>query len=220
MSPASTPEEQAIRHAQQAADEIHQRIGRLGADELDLMFRQSRSHNGWLDQSISDSLIHELYDILKMGPTSMNCCPARFVFIRTAEGKQRLLPALNPGNVDKTLSAPVVVIIAYDLEFPDRLAELFPHTDARRFFDGKPAHIETTAFRNGTLQGAYLMLAARALGLDCGPMSGFDNQKLDEIFFSGTQIKSNFLCGLGHGDSNKLFQRLPRLSFSQACELA
>jgi len=211
--------QQAIGQAQNAAASLHERIPQLGNDELDLLFLQARSHNGWLDEPVTDQQLQDLYDILKMGPTSMNCSPARFVFVRSAEGRERLRPTLSPGNVDKTMTAPVIVIIGYDLDFHEQLPQLFPHTDARRFFVGKPEHAATTAFRNGTLQGAYLLLAARALGLDCGPMSGFDHHKLDAEFFASTRIKSNFLCGLGRGDSRKLFQRHPRLGFSQACEL-
>lgn len=211
--------ELAIQQARQDAAALHGRVEQLGGDELDLLFRQARSQNGWLDEAVNDQQLHELYDLLKMGPTSMNCSPARFVFIRSAEGKERLRPALSPGNIEKTMAAPVIVIIGYDLAFTELLPQLFPHTDGRRFFEGKPEHTATTAFRNGTLQGAYLMLAARSLGLDCGPMSGFDHQKVDAGFFAGSSIKSNFLCGLGRGDSRKLFQRHPRLSFEQACEL-
>jgi 3-hydroxypropanoate dehydrogenase len=219
MSSAPPLDELAIQKAQQAADDLHLRVAPLGEAELDLLFLQARSHNGWKDDAVSDEQLQRLYEIVRMGPTSMNCSPARFVFIRSAEGKQRLLPALNKGNVEKTLAAPVVVIIGYDLDFPDRLAQLFPHTDGKRFFVDKPEHTEKTAFRNGTLQGAYLLLAARAMGLDCGPMSGFDHAVVDAEFFAGTAIKSNFICAMGVGDSSKLFQRHPRLSFSQACEL-
>jgi 3-hydroxypropanoate dehydrogenase len=212
-------DERAIKEARQAAEQLHQRVGALGPDQLDLLFLQARSHNGWLDEPVSDELLLKLYDIVKMGPTSMNCSPARFVFIRSAEGRERLRPALSAGNVEKTITAPVVVIIGYDPAFTEHLPQLFPHTDARRFFTGKPEHTEVTAFRNGTLQGAYLLMAARSLGLDCGPMSGFDHAKLDAEFFAGTSIKTNFICAMGRGDSSKLFQRHPRLSFSQACEL-
>ena len=192
----------------------------LDVNGRDLLFRKARSQNGWLDENVSDEQLRELYALLKMGPTSMNCCPARFVFIKSKEGRERLRPAINPGNLEKTLSAPVVVIIAYDLEFYNQLPFLFPHTDARRFFAGKEEHAEITAVRNGTLQGAYLIMAARAVGLDCGPMSGFKNALVDAEFFAGTTIKSNFLCGLGHGDESKLFPRHPRLAFDQACEIA
>lgn len=220
MSSAHSLDELAIQKAQLAAEDLHRRVAPLDESQLDLLFLQARSHNGWKDEAVSDEQLQRLYDIVRMGPTSMNCSPARFVFIRSDEGKQRLLPALSQGNREKMLSAPVVVIIGYDLDFPALLPQLFPHTDARRFFVGRPEHVEVTAFRNGTLQGAYLMIAARALGLDCGPMSGFDHEKVDAEFFAGTSIKSNFICALGRGDSSKLFQRHPRLNFSQACELA
>lgn len=221
MSPSeSTMDEAAVVAAQHAADALHERAGPLHAAGLDLLFREARSHNGWLDSPVSDEQLHELYELVKMGPTSMNCCPARFVFIRTEEGRQRLRPAINPGNLAKTLGAPVIVIVAYDLEFFRELPTLFPHTDAQRFFAGKEEHAAITAMRNGTMQGAYLIFAARALGLDCGPMSGFNNAMVDAEFFPGSSIRSNFLCGLGRGDSSKLFQRHPRLSFKQACELA
>ena len=220
MSSGHSPGELEIQKAQQAADDLHRRVAPLGQAELDLLFLQARSHNGWNDDAVSDEQLQSLYDIVRMGPTSMNCSPARFVFIRSGEGKQRLLPALSKGNIEKTLAAPVIVIIGYDLDFPAQLPQLFPHTDAKRFFAGKPEHTETTAFRNSTLQGAYLLIAARAMGLDCGPMSGFDHGIIDAEFFADTSIKSNFICAMGRGDSSKLFQRHPRLSFSQACELA
>lgn len=192
----------------------------LTRDAIARLFLDARSQNGWLDRPVPDELLARLYDIARMGPTSTNCSPARFVFIRTSEGKARLRPALSPGNVEKTMTAPVVVVIGYDLAFVERLPQLFPHRDARPAFTGRPDHVHTTAFRNGSLQGAYLMLAARALGLDCGPMSGFDAEKVDATFFAGTATKTNFICGLGYGDSSKLFPRLPRLGFDEACRLA
>lgn len=220
MGPADyTIDQAAVAAARRAADVLHEQVHALDEEGLDLVFREARSHNGWLDSPVSDEQLHELYELLKMGPTSMNCCPARFVFIRSEEGRQRLRPAINQGNLAKTLAAPVIVIVAYDLEFFRKLPILFPHTDAQKFFAGKEEHAAITAIRNGTLQGAYLIFAARALGLDCGPMSGFNNAMVDAEFFPGSSIRSNFLCGLGRGDSSKLFQRLPRLSFSQACEL-
>lgn len=219
MSSGHSLGEPEIQDARQAADDLHRRVAPLGEAELDLLFLQARSHNGWKGDAVSDEQLQSLYNIVRMGPTSMNCSPARFIFIRSDEGKQRLLPALSKGNIEKTLAAPVIVIIGYDLDFPEYLPQLFPHTEAKRFFAGKPEHTETTAFRNSTLQGAYLLIAARAMGLDCGPMSGFDHAKVDAEFFSGTAVRSNFLCAIGVGDSSKLFQRHPRLSFSQACEL-
>lgn len=192
----------------------------LSPDALDVVFRTARTQNGWLDKPVSDSKLQELYELLKHGPTSMNTCPARFVFLRTPEAKARLLPSLAPGNVDKTKAAPVCVIVGYDLRFYDKLLTLFPHRpEARAIFEGKQALIESTAFRNGSLQGAYLIVAARALGLDCGPMSGFDAAKVNSEFFADGNIAVNFLCNLGYGDSREVFDRLPRPSFDEACSL-
>jgi 3-hydroxypropanoate dehydrogenase len=182
-----------------------------------LLFNEARTHNGWTDQPVSDDTLRELYDLLKMAPTSANCSPARFLFLRSAQSRIRLSSALLPGNLEKTLAAPVTVIVAYDLSFHEQLPRLFPHADARSWFVGNEELIRKTAFRNGTLQGAYMMLAARAVGLDCGPMSGFDNVKVDEEFFAGTSWRSNFLCNLGHGDPSKLFPRSPRFQFEDAC---
>lgn len=190
---------------------------------IDTIFRNARSQNGWREQPVSDERLKEVYDLMKWGPTSVNCSPARVVFVRSEEGKSKLKSALAPGNVDKSMAAPVVAIVAYDTEFYEKLPQLFPHNPAvKDWFDGeaKAAFAEKTAFRNGTLQGAYLIIAARAAGLDCGPMSGFDNAKLDEAFFAGTSWKSNFICALGHGDPTKVHPRSPRLSFEEACKLA
>jgi 3-hydroxypropanoate dehydrogenase len=190
---------------------------------LDRVFHSARSQNGWLPTPVSDEQLRQLYDVMKWGPTSVNCSPARLVFVRTEEGKARLRDALAPGNVDKTMAAPVVAIVGYDTHFYEQLPQLFPHNPAvKAWFEGeaKKGFADTTAFRNGTLQGGYLIAAARALGLDCGPMSGFDNAKVDELFFAGTTVKSNFICGLGHGDAAKVFARSPRLSFDEACRLA
>jgi len=184
-----------------------------------LLFNEARTHNGWTDQPVSDDTLRELFDLLKMAPTSANCSPARFVFLRSAESRQKLAPALLPGNLDKTLAAPVTVIVACDLAFHEQLPRLFPHADARSWFAGNEDLIRETAFRNGTLQGAYMMLAARAVGLDCGPMSGFDKTKVDEAFFADTTWRSNFLCNLGHGDPSKLFPRSPRFQFEDACRV-
>ena len=191
----------------------------LGAVALDQLFREARTHNVWLDKPISDAELAEVYELMKWGPTSANCSPARFVFLRSKEAKEKLRPALSPGNMDKTLAAPVTVIVATDFIFYEKLPQLFPHADARSWFVGNQALIDTTAFRNGTLQGGYFILAARALGLDCGPMSGFDNAKLDQAFFAGTTVKSNFLINLAHGDPAALFPRSPRLSFDEACRV-
>ncbi|WP_205963698.1 malonic semialdehyde reductase [Roseicella aquatilis] len=187
---------------------------------LDALFLTARTHNMWTPEPVTEAELRRLYDILKMGPTSANSSPARFVFVATPEGKERLRPALSSGNLDKTMSAPVTVIIGYDTAFYEKLPALFPHADARSWFTGSAALAEETAFRNGTLQGAYLMIAARAIGLDVGAMSGFDKAKVDEAFFAGTTIRSNFLCNLGHGDPAGLFGKLPRLPFEEACTIA
>jgi 3-hydroxypropanoate dehydrogenase len=186
---------------------------------LDKIFRQARTHSVWRDEPVSDVLLEAIYDLAKMGPTSANCSPLRVAFLRSAEAKEKLRPALSAGNVDKTMAAPVTAIIAYDMDFVEKLPQLFPHTDARRWFAGKPELIDETAMRNGSLQGAYFIIAARALGLDCGPMSGFDRGRVDEIFFADTSWRSNFLCNLGHGDADKLRPRAPRLDFDEACRL-
>ena len=192
----------------------------LSEPALDVVFRNARTHTHWLERPVDDDTLRALYELLKWGPTSANCSPARIVFVRSREGKERLRPALSAGNVDKTMAAPATAIIGHDLRFYDQLPRLFPHTDARSWFAGKDELIRTTAFRNGTLQGAYLIVAARALGLDCGPMSGFDNARVDAEFFPGGTVKSNFLCNLGYGDPAKLHPRSPRLAFDEACRLA
>lgn len=192
---------------------------KINNEALDTLFRQARTHGAWLDKPVNDQTLHELYDLIKMGPTSANSSPARFVFVRTPEAKAKLLTAVAPGNLEKTKAAPVTAIIAYDLEFYEKLPKLFPHADARSWFAGNAAMIEKTAFQSGTLQGAYLILAARALGLDSGAMGGFDNKKVDELFFSGTTWRSNFLLNLGYGDSTKLFPRSPRLDFNETCKI-
>ncbi len=187
---------------------------------LDVIFREARTHNAWLPRPVANETLRQVYDLMKWGPTSANCSPARILFIRSPEAKQRLKPALSDGNRDKTMAAPVTAILGYDLKFYDLLPRLFPHDQsARGWFAGKPEVIQTTAFRNGTLQGAYLMIAARACGLDCGPMSGFNNARVDAEFFSGGRVKSNFLCNLGYGDPQGLFPRSPRLPFDEACTI-
>ncbi|PUA19485.1 malonic semialdehyde reductase [Glaciimonas sp. PCH181] len=186
---------------------------------LDQLFRTARTHNDWLDKSIPVEQLHALYELVKYGPTSANCSPARFVFVSSEQGKDKIRPTLAPGNLAKTMNAPVTVIVAYDLEFYENLPKLFPHTDAKSWFAGKDAFIQSTAERNSALQGAYLIMAARSLGIDTGPMSGFDNVKLDEAFFSGTKIKSNFLVNLGYGDTLKIFARSPRLNFEEAASI-
>ena len=187
---------------------------------LDQLFRQARTYNAF-SGTVDDATLHQLYDLLKFGPTTANTCPARFVFVRSAEAKAKLEPALDAGNHDKTMAAPVTVIVAYDIAFYEKSPVLFPHTDAKSWFDTKSdAELTTIALRNGSLQGAYLLLAARALGLDCGPMSGFDNAKVDAAFFAGTRIRSNFLVNLGRGDPASIFPRSPRLGFDEACRIA
>lgn len=191
----------------------------LDDTSLDQIFRSARTHNGWLPRDVDDALLHRLYDLMKFGPTSANASPARMVFVKSAEAKERLRPALSEGNLAKTMAAPVVAIIGSDQAFHDKLPKLFPHVDARSWFAGNDALIRTTAFRNSSLQGAYLIIAARALGLDTGPMSGFDNGKVDAEFFAGTSIQSNFLVNLGYGDPAALFPRSPRLDFDEACQI-
>ncbi len=191
----------------------------LDAPALDRLFRQARTYNAFSGE-VSDALLHEVYDLLKCGPTTANTSPARFVFVRSAQGKAKLGPTLDAGNHDKTMAAPVTVIVAHDLAFYEKSPVLFPHTESRSWFDGKSdADLTTIALRNSSLQGAYLLLAARALGLDCGPMSGFDNAKVDAAFFAGTRLRSNFLVNLGHGDRASIFARSPRLGFDEACRI-
>ena len=193
--------------------------GPLPDTSLAQLFHDARTHNAWLDKDVPDSLLHEIVDLLKLAPTSANCSPARFVFVKSHEAKERLKPFLSDGNRDKTMKAPVCAIIGYDLDFYEHLPKLFPHTDARSWFAGKPEKIAETAFRNGTLQGAYFIMAARALGLDCGPMSGFDNAGVDRAFFGGTKVKSNFLCNLGYGDATALNPRSPRFAFDEMARI-
>lgn len=192
----------------------------LSKEGQDLIFRSARSHSVWLDQAVDDALLEQVYDLAKFGPTSANMCPLRIVFVKSPEAKERLKPALNAGNVTKAMTAPVTAILGMDVHFYDKLPRLFPHVDARAWFKDLPENaLEYIALRNSSLQGAYFMLAARALGLDCGPMSGFDNAKVDAAFFAGTSIKSNFLCSLGYGDQSKLHPRSPRLTFEEACKV-
>jgi 3-hydroxypropanoate dehydrogenase len=191
----------------------------LDSSALEQLFLKARTHNAWQDRAVEPALLQQLYDLVKMAPTSANCSPARFVFLQSKEAKERLKPALSAGNLDKTMSAPVTVIVANDPKFYDKLPYLFPHTDARSWFTGSAQVAETTAFRNGTLQVAYLILAARALGLDTGPMSGFDQSKVDEAFFKDSGWRSNVLVNLGYGDASALFARSPRLPFDEACQV-
>jgi 3-hydroxypropanoate dehydrogenase len=184
---------------------------------IETVFTHARTQNKWTSQTISDEQLHQLFDILKYGPTSANCSPARFVFVRTPEGKEKLKPALSAGNLEKTMSAPVTVIVAYDPKFYDQLPKLFPHADARSWFAGNAKLAEETAFRNSSLQGAYLITAARMLGIDSGAMSGFNKAAVDEAFFADSGFKTNFLINLGHGDPAGLFPRSPRFEFNEAC---
>ncbi len=192
----------------------------LSDRDLDLIFRNARTHSAWLDKPVSDVTLQAMYDLMRMGPTSANCSPARWLFLRTDESKEKLKPHLIAGNVDKTMAAPVTVIVGYDIRFHERLDQLFPHDlTARSWFEGNDALIEATAFRNSALQGAYMIIAARALGLDCGPMSGFDNAGVDAAFFPRGDVKSNFICNLGYGDPAALPPRNPRLDFGDACQV-
>ena len=221
MTTAADTDLNALRaEAQQKHRDLRDRIGRLSDDAIDLILRDARSHYAWSDKPVSDALLEDLYDITINGPTSMNTLPARFVFVRTPEGKARLAKSLKPKNVEKMMGAPVTAIIAYDLDFWKELPFLFPHEDRRPMFEGKDAHIRDTAFRNGTLQGAYFMIAARALGLDVGAMSGFSNEIVDQEFFAGTTLRSNFLCNVGYADETALFQKLPRFPFERVCSFA
>lgn len=191
----------------------------IDAAALDALFREARTHNAWIDREVPDDLLRQAYDLAKMAPTSANCQPMRVVFVRSEAEKKKLEPCLMEGNREKTMKAPATAIIGYDVEFFEELPRLFPHTDARSWFAGKPKHAEANAFRNGSLQGAYLLLACRAVGLDCGPMSGFDNAKVDEAFFAGTTIKSNFLMNIGYGDPSVLHPRSPRPAFDDFCRI-
>jgi len=191
----------------------------LDQKALNALFLEARTHNGWLDRPVDDALLRQLWEVMRWAPTSANCMPARIVFVRTPAAKEKLKPALSPGNLDKTMAAPATAIIGYDTEFFELLPKLYPQVDMKKNFVGNPALAETAAFRNGSLQGGYFILAARALGLDCGPMSGFDNAKVDAAFFPGGKVKSNFLCNLGYGDAAKLRPRNPRLSFEEACRV-
>ena len=191
----------------------------LSDQALAQLFRDARTHNGWQNKPVDDAMLRQLTELVLLGPTSANSSPGRFVFVKTPEGKEKLRPALSAGNLEKTMAAPVTVIVGMDMAFYEHLPTLFPHADARSWFVGNERLIADTAFRNSTLQGGYLILAARALGLDTGPMSGFDQAKVDAAFFAGTTVKSNFLINLGYGDPSKLFTRSPRFSFDEAARI-
>ena len=221
MNAPTGAELDALRAKAQADHrDLRARLPRLSDDSIDLILREARSHYAWTDKPVPDALLQEIHEITIAGATSMNTLPARFVFVKSSEGKERLSKALKPANLPKMMGAPVTAIIAYDIDFWKRLPFLFPHEDRRPHFEGNEKMIADTAFRNGTLQGAYFMIAARALGLDVGAMSGFSNAIVDEEFFAGTTFKSNFLCNLGYADETALFQKLPRFSFDQVCSFA
>lgn len=192
----------------------------LTEEALALLFLNARTHNAWQDKPVSDEQLRRLYELMKWGPTSANCSPARIVFAKSREARDRLAACMSPGNAEKTRAAPVTAIIGMDMEFYERLPQLFPHADVRSWFAGKQKLIDATALRNSSLQGGYLIMAARALGLDCGPMSGFDESKVNAAFFAGTPVRVNFVCSIGYGDPAKLFPRSPRLPFDEACAIA
>ena len=192
---------------------------KLNQAALNTLFLSARSHNGWQQKELPYGIIKQIYDLMKMGPTTANSCPARFVFIQSDDAKQRLKNCLAAGNVEKSMTAPAVAIIAMDMEFYEQLPKLFPHDDARSWFVGNDKKIEENALRNSSLQAAYFMMAARSLGLDCGPMSGLDYDKLNQEFFPDGKVKCNFICAIGYGDESKLFGRLPRLEFNEACQI-
>lgn len=193
----------------------------LNETALNTLFLEARTQNGWRDQPVTDEQLRQIYDLMKWGPTSANCTPARIVFVKSPQAKEKLLACMNPGNIEKTKAAPVTAIIGMDMAFYEKLPRLFPHNpDARSWFAGNQQAIESTAMRNSSLQGGYFILAARALGLDCAPMSGFNAEKINEAFFAGTSIKANFVCSLGYGDPAKVHARGPRLAFDEACSIA
>jgi 3-hydroxypropanoate dehydrogenase len=184
------------------------------------LFTEARTQNGYSPEAVSDDTLRQLYELMKWGPTAANSCPARLIFVRSAAAKDKLLGCVSPGNVGKVREAPVTVIVGMDIDFHDKLPKLFPHVYARAWFANDAAKRAESALRNSSLQGGYLILAARALGLDCGPMSGFDAARIDAAFWAGSSVKTNFICSLGHGDPSKVFQRNPRLDFEEACQLA
>ena len=209
----------AVAAAQETFFNLKNNNESLNESQLNLLFGEARSMNGWQDREVSDDMIKSIYNLTKMGPTSTNCCPARFKFIKSEDQKLNLKESLLPNNIDKVMSAPVIAIIGFDLDFSNNMGKLFPHMDVAPMYKNNEIMNHSTAFRNSSLQGAYFMMVSRALGLDCGPMSGFNNEIVDEVFFSGTNIKSNFLCCIGYGDPSKIFMRLPRLDFNEVCEI-
>ena len=213
--------EELVAAAHRAAEEVRTRIRTIDDDSLDLLFREARSHNGWQDRPVSDEQLRRIYDLMKMGPTSSNCCPARIRFVRSQSEKERLEPAIVPANKEKTMTAPVVAIIGHDLNYWKHFDRLFPQLalPVRKRHGEDAAFAEETAFRNGSLQGAYFIIAARAIGLDCGAISGFDNAMVDELFFAGTRIKSNFICNIGHGEISRMYRKFDRFGFDEVCEI-
>ena len=209
----------AVAAAQETFSNLKNNNEALNDSQLNLLFGEARSMNGWQDREVSDDMIKSIYNLTKMSPTSTNCCPARFKFIKSEDQKLKLKESLLPNNIDKVMSAPVIAIIGFDLDFSNNMGKLFPHMDVAPMYKNDEIINYSTAFRNSSLQGAYFMMVSRALGLDCGPMSGFNNAIVDEVFFSGTNIKSNFLCCIGYGDPSKIFMRLPRLDFNEVCEI-
>jgi len=208
-----------VQEAIAAVEALRGRIGSLDDDALDLLFREARTHNGWTDKPVTDEQIRLLYQLTISGPTTSNSQPSRFLFCRTPEAKARLIPCVAPGNAAKIEAAPVTVIIGYDMAFWEHLPRMFPHKDMTGNYRNNPANVEVNALRNSSLQGAYLIVAARAMGLDTGAMSGFNNEAVDKEFFAGTTVKSNFLCNIGYGDTKALFQKLPRFDFDEVCEV-
>lgn len=215
----SEPTDIRREHAQKAVRELRNRVERLDDDAIDLILRDARSHYAWTDKPVSDEMLHELYEITISGPTSMNTCPARFIFVKSDAAKDRLAKSLKAKNIDKMRNAPVTAIVAWDPLYWQRLDFLFPHEDRKHLFDGKEKYAHDTAFRNSTLQGGYMMIAARALGLDVGAMSGFSNEIVDQEFFAENGWKSNFLINMGYADETALFQKLPRFAFDDICEI-
>ena len=209
----------AVAAAQETFSNLKNNNESLNESQLNLLFGEARSMNGWQDREVSDDMIKSIYNLTKMGPTSTNCCPARFKFIKSEDQKLKLKESLLQNNIDKVMSAPVIAIIGFDLDFSNNMGKLFPHMDVAPMYKNDEIMNHSTAFRNSSLQGAYFMMVSRALGLDCGPMSGFNNSMVDEVFFNGTNIKSNFLCCIGYGDPSKIFMRLPRLDFNEVCEI-
>jgi|TARA_B100000768_G_scaffold62415_1_gene60454 3-hydroxypropanoate dehydrogenase len=219
MIELSEDQKKAVAKAQNTFTNLKDNTSSLNEEQLNLLFGEARSMNGWQDKKVSDEMIKSIYELTKMGPTSTNCCPARFKFIKSEDQKELLKEALLPNNIEKVMSSPVIAIIGYDLDFSDNMGKLFPHMDIAPMYKGNAEFNQATAFRNSSLQGAYFMMVSRALGLDCGPMSGFNNDLVDQTFFKGTNTKSNFLCCIGYGDPSKIFMRLPRLDFDEVCEI-